>query len=101
MKMLKMMKRLLEFVVMPLCRNKAFFVFMYLLGCLTAWATLPNARGAKLYDNLYLELFLDVYVLAAVLTVLVDNHQSRLHCGHDILPLVLIMHWRFLLNRRF
>ena len=64
------MKRLLEFVVMPLCRNKAFFVFMYLLGCLTAWATLPNARGAKLYDNLYLELFLDVYVLAAVLTVL-------------------------------
>ena len=70
MKMQKMMKRLLEFVVMPLCRNKAFFVFMYLLGCLTAWATLPNARGAKLYDNLYLELFLDVYVLAAVLTVL-------------------------------
>ncbi len=53
-----------------MCRNKAFFFFMYMLGCICAWATLPNARGAKLYDNLYLELFLDVYVLATVLTVL-------------------------------
>ena len=43
---------------------------MYMLGCITAWATLPDARGARLYDNLYLELFLDVYVLTLILTVL-------------------------------
>ena len=43
---------------------------MYLLGCITAWATLPNVRGAHLYDNLYLELFLDVYVLTLILTLL-------------------------------
>ena len=53
-----------------MCHNKAFFFFMYMLGCICAWATLPNARGAKLYDNLYLELFLDVYMLALVLTLL-------------------------------
>ena len=60
----------LNTLVTPISRNKAFFVFMYLLGCVCAWTTLPNARGARLYDNLYLELFIDVYVLSVVLTVL-------------------------------
>ena len=60
----------LSLVTAPIRRNRMFFVMMYLLGCISAWATLPNARGAKLYDNLYLELFLDVYVLSAVLAVL-------------------------------
>ena len=70
MKYAKKIGSMLAVVVEPLRRNWAFAVFMYLLGCITAWATLPDARGAHLYDNLYLELFLDVYVLAAVLTVL-------------------------------
>lgn len=54
----------------PLRVSGRFFVFTYLLGCICAWATLPDTRGAKLYENLYLELFLDTYLLAAVLTVL-------------------------------
>ena len=70
MKYAKKIGSMLAVVAEPLRRNWAFAVFMYLLGCITAWATLPNARGAHLYDNLYLELFLDVYVLAVVLTVL-------------------------------
>ena len=70
MKYAKKIGSMLAVVAEPLHRNWAFAVFMYLLGCITAWATLPNARGAHLYDNLYLELFLDVYVLAVVLTVL-------------------------------
>ena len=70
MKYAKVTSRILSLVLKPLQANTSFFVSMYLLGCVCAWATLPDARGAKLYDNLYLELFFDVYVLAAVLTVL-------------------------------
>ena len=35
-----------------------------------AWATIPKAQGAHVYDNLYLELFLDLYVLCVLLTIL-------------------------------
>ncbi len=70
MKYLKTIDKVLAAVAEPLRRNCAFAVFMYMLGCITAWATLPDARGAHLYDNLYLELFLDVYVLTLILTVL-------------------------------
>lgn len=70
MKYFKTIGKVLAAVAEPLRRNCAFAVFMYLLGCITAWATLPDARGARLYDNLYLELFLDVYVLTLILTVL-------------------------------
>lgn len=66
----QILSRLSALVLCPLHRNPRFFVFMYALGCICAWATLPNARGAKLYDNLYLELFLDIYALSAVLAVL-------------------------------
>ena len=62
--------KLLSLVTMPLRKNPTFFVFMYVLGCVCAWSTLSHARGAKLYDNLYLELFLDVYVLTALLSLL-------------------------------
>ena len=70
MKYFKTIGKVLAAVVEPLRRNCAFAVFMYMLGCITAWATLPDTRGAHLYDNLYLELFLDVYVLTLILTVL-------------------------------
>lgn len=70
MKYLKTIGKVLAAVAEPLRLNCAFAVFMYMLGCITAWATLPDARGARLYDNLYLELFLDVYVLSLILTVL-------------------------------
>ena len=70
MRYLKTIKQVLAAVAEPLRRNCTFAVFMYLLGCITAWATLPNVRGAHLYDNLYLELFLDVYVLTLILALL-------------------------------
>ena len=70
MKYFKTIGKVLAAVAEPLRRYCAFAVFMYMLGCITAWATLPDARGARLYDNLYLELFLDVYVLTLILTVL-------------------------------
>ena len=70
MRYIQPIRHFLRLVTAPIRRNKTFFVMMYLLGCICAWATLPDVRGAKLYDNLYPELFLDVYALAAVLTVM-------------------------------
>ena len=70
MRLLKTIGRVLTAIAEPIRRNSTFVVFMYLLGCIASWATLPNARGAHLYDNLYLELFLDIYVLSLILTIL-------------------------------
>lgn len=70
MRYLQMMRRFVALVSEPLRCNAPFFVFMYVLGCICAWATLPDVRGAHLYDNLFPELFLDVYMLALVLTLL-------------------------------
>ena len=54
----------------PIAMNAVFFVTMYVLGVLCALLTLPDDKGAKLYDNLFLELFLDVYLACVVLAVL-------------------------------
>ena len=76
MRLLKTIGRVLTAIAEPIRRNSTFVVFMYLLGCIASWATLPNARGAHLYDNLYLELFLDIYVLSLILTIL--PHKVRM-----------------------
>ena len=43
---------------------------MYVLGVLCSLLTMPPGDGAKLYSNLWLELFLDLYVTCAVLSLL-------------------------------
>ncbi len=63
-------RRMARLIVLPLQRNGVFFITMYALGVLCAVLTLPDTKGAKLYDNLWLELFLDTYVACAVLTLL-------------------------------
>ena len=57
-------------IITPLKVNALFFIAMYLLGVMGEWLTLPNTKGVHLYGNLYLELFLDLYVVCAVLTLL-------------------------------
>jgi len=52
----------------PIRRNATFFVFMYVLGVACAWIEIH--RWEKPYDNLYLELFLDLYLICTVLTLL-------------------------------
>ena len=54
----------------PVRVNGAFFVFMYVLGVLCAWLTLPLDKGGKVYENLYLELFFDLYLVCLVLSAL-------------------------------
>ena len=56
--------------MLPLLKNGVFFFAMYALGILCAYRTLPDNKGQDVYDNLWLELFLDVYFACAVLTVI-------------------------------
>lgn len=67
---MKQLLKCLGWFFAPLMKNATFFIFMYILGVVCAWATLPDTRGAEIYGNLYLELFLDLYVLCLVLTAI-------------------------------
>lgn len=70
MKVLKIVGQVLSLVFRPIRTNGAFFVFMYVLGVVCAWLTLPANRNAHLYENLYPELLVDVYAVCVVLTLL-------------------------------
>lgn len=63
-------RRMAQLIMLPLQRNGMFFITMYALGVLCAVLTLPDTKGAHLYSNLWLELFLDTYVACAVLAPL-------------------------------
>lgn len=65
-----MMRRIARSLLRPIVENGAFFFAMYVLGVLCAVLTLPHWRGAHLYDHLFSELFLDVYVACVLLTLL-------------------------------
>lgn len=56
--------------MLPLLKNGVFFFAMYAMGILCAYLTLPDNKGQDVYDNLWLELFLDVYFACAVLTAI-------------------------------
>ena len=68
--MKEILMKALGWVFMPIQRNARFFVFMYLLGVVVSYATLPDAPKATVYGNLWLELFIDVFLLCIVLAVL-------------------------------
>ena len=60
----KYIKKFVNLAVEPIRRNANFFAFMYILGILCAVVTL--AKNQELYDNLYLELFFDIYTVCIV-----------------------------------
>ena len=62
---LKYITKCLNLAFVPIRHNANFFAFMYILGVLTAFVTLPKRH--EVYDNLYLELFFDLYILCALL----------------------------------
>jgi len=68
--MKEILMKALGWAFMPIQRNARFFVFMYLLGVVVSYATLPDAPKATVYGNLWLELFIDVFLLCIVLAVL-------------------------------
>ncbi len=56
-------------LVRPIAWNSRFFITMYVLGVMCAMLTKPNQKGAALYENLWLELALDLYVVCLVLAL--------------------------------
>lgn len=62
--------RLLAKLVYPIRVNALFFITMYLLGVTSEWLTLPDIKGVHLYGNLYLEVFLDIYIACCLLAVM-------------------------------
>ncbi len=67
---MKTIRQIAHGLIRPLVANGTFLVMMYALGVLCSVLTLPHQRGAHLYDNLFLELFLDTYVACVALTLL-------------------------------
>ena len=68
MKFIKQAVGLLNKAYQPIKDNVSFFFFMYLLGILVSYAELPNNNpNATVYNNLWLELFLDVYLICVFL----------------------------------
>ena len=70
MKFIKYAVSLLNKAYQPIKDNVSFFFFMYLIGILVSYAELPaNNPDATVYSNLWLELFLDLYVICIILTL--------------------------------
>lgn len=70
MKFIKYAVSLLNKAYQPIRDNASFFFFMYLIGILVSYAELPtNNPDAAVYSNLWLELFLDLYVICIILTL--------------------------------
>ena len=67
---MRFVRRISQLFMLPLLKNGVSFFAMYALGILCAYLTLPDNKGQDVYDNLWLELFLDVYFACAVLTAI-------------------------------
>ena len=66
--LLKKIVRCLAWAFEPVRRNAVFFVMMYVLGVVCAWIEQPP-KG-KLYEHLYSELFLDLYLICLLLSLI-------------------------------
>ena len=70
MKFIKYAVSLLNKAYQPIKDNVSFFFFMYLIGIFVSYTELPtNNPDATVYSNLWLELFLDLYVICTILTL--------------------------------
>ncbi|SDL45868.1 sulfatase-like hydrolase/transferase [Segatella bryantii] len=68
MKILTLLKNFSDRLFVPIKANLTLFVFMYFLGVMSAWITTPPK--ASLYANLYLELFVDMYITCLALMII-------------------------------
>ncbi|MBR5350281.1 MAG: sulfatase-like hydrolase/transferase [Prevotella sp.] len=71
---MKIVHHLLASLFTPIRKNGAFFVFMYVLGLVCFYSVIPaNAKGLKIYGHAPAELFVDVYLLCVLLTILPEK----------------------------
>ena len=67
----KYITKCLNLAFAPIQRNANFFAFMYILGILCSVVTLGKRQ--ELYDNLFLELFFDLYTICILLSFIPDR----------------------------
>jgi len=67
MKKMRVIGNLFSKLFAPIKANGTFFIFMYLLGLICTYVTVPNVRGAHAYSLAPLELFFDLYLICLVL----------------------------------
>lgn len=67
------MLKTLSMAFLPVKWNARFFFFMYALGIAASIAVLPDSKNARLYDNLWAELFLDLYAVCLVLALIPER----------------------------
>ena len=79
-------KKFLTLAFEPLRRNANFAIFMYILGVLCAVVTL--GKHQQLYDNLFLELFTDIYVVCILLALIPKKIRF---CIRGVLYIILYM----------
>ena len=63
-------EKLASILLKPIRENMTFFFFMYLLGIVGSYLVVPKYKTAHAYENLWLELFFDLYIICAVLAIL-------------------------------
>ncbi len=77
-------KKCLSLASAPIRRNANFFVFMYILGTVSSLITIP--KYGTLYDNTFLELFVDLYVTCAILALFPEKVRF---CLRAVLYIIL------------
>lgn len=75
MKFVNILVHILNAVFLPIRRNAKFFCFMYVLGIVAAWAVLPENNKDKFPESTYYELFIELYLVCALLSVI--PHKIR------------------------
>ena len=69
MKMMDRLARVLGLFFEPIRLNGTFFLFMYALGIVCTYVVVPDVKGAHAYSYAWQELFVDVYLLCVVLSL--------------------------------
>ena len=75
MKFVNILVHIFNAVFLPIRRNAKFFCFMYVLGIVAAWAVLPENNKDKFPESTYYELFIELYLVCALLSVI--PHKIR------------------------
>lgn len=86
-----LIKKVSGAVVSPIRNNARFFFFMYLLGIVCSYVVMPNHRGAKVYDNLWLELLLDTYVVCVLLCIFPKNIRQWIRVVFAVVTYVVVL----------
>jgi len=89
MKFFSNLLKILNVVSLPVRRNAWFFFFMYVLGIAASVAVLPDNKNARLYENLWAELFLDLYAVCIVLTLIPEKIRHWVRAVFSVVAYVV------------